>query len=345
MKKIILAVAYILQLHRIFRWINRNKTIILMYHGFTDKFQFHGIANYHRQNLHYSLFRKQVNYLKKHYRIVSLNEYLDTIKKKQKPPKYSVIITIDDGYKSNYIYAFPILKEIQAPATIFITTSFVDNKVPLWSDRLEFAINKTNKPQLILEFFKEPLLLNNRENKIECDKKVKAALKSLQQEQRDDIIEGIEKILESKLTIDEKTDILYQPLSWNEINEMLISGLISIGSHTHSHFILSRCNIETIEKEVRLSKNIIEHNTKTKCELFCYPNGKQGDFNETTKEYVMKAGYECALTTINGFNTLNTSLYELRRIGIGDEESMTEFIMKVSGVMSFLQKIKKIVNR
>jgi len=345
MKKIILRILYILQFHRIARLLNRNKVIILMYHAFTEKTQFDGIANYHHQNLNIDIFRKQIDYLKKNYRIISLPEFIESVHSKGKTPQNSVIITIDDGYRSNYLLAFPVLKESQTPATIFITTSFVDNKLPLWADRIEYAINITSKPKLELEYEKLSFDLTSKEMKIACDKAIKSILKLDVQEQRDKIVENIEAILNAKLSINDATDEIYQPLSWNEINEMLQSGFVSIGSHTHSHFILSKCSPQTAENELRLSKKIIEDKTANKCDLFCYPNGKQNDFNNETERLVKRTGYKCALTTISGMNSIDSNPYELKRIGIGDEEDMMEFIMKISGVMHSLQKIKKIFSR
>ncbi len=57
-------------------------------------------------------FRRQMRFLKEHhYKVVSLGEAADFIKKRQRPSGRTIAITLDDGYKDNYTYAFPILKE------------------------------------------------------------------------------------------------------------------------------------------------------------------------------------------------------------------------------------------
>ena len=43
-----------------------------------------------------------------------------------------VCITFDDGYKDNYTIAYPILKRLNVPFTVYVTTGFVDNRLPMW---------------------------------------------------------------------------------------------------------------------------------------------------------------------------------------------------------------------
>lgn len=66
-------------------------------------------------------FRRQMSFLKRHrYNVLSLEDLANLIKHKKKIPHRTLSITFDDGYKDNYAYAFPILKEYSLPATIFI---------------------------------------------------------------------------------------------------------------------------------------------------------------------------------------------------------------------------------
>ena len=347
MKKIILRIFYALQIHRLMRFIYRNRVIILMYHGFTGKAEFDGITNYHRQNLHIDKFKKHLAYLKRNYNIIALDEFVSGIRSGKKPPPCSIIITIDDGYKSNYSIAFPILMEFNVPASIFLTTNFIGEKVPLWSDRIEYAVNNTDLKNVEIEIDGEKLRfdLNDRNARIVCDSGIKSRLKKIQQETRDKFVQEIEKMFHVKLFFDKNTPEIYLPLEWDEISEMRKSGLISFGSHTHSHYILPRCNPETIKNELLQSKKLIEGKTGVPCTLFCYPNGNPGDFNESIGKMLKELGYSCALTTVSGFNDMKTNPYELMRIGVGDEDDMIEFIMKISGVMKFLLDFKKMISK
>jgi peptidoglycan/xylan/chitin deacetylase (PgdA/CDA1 family) len=74
-----------------------------------------------------STFNQQMRYLKENgYRVISLRELLDFLTYRQAVPKKSVVITLDDGYKSGYDIAYPILKRYGFTATLFIYTDFVE---------------------------------------------------------------------------------------------------------------------------------------------------------------------------------------------------------------------------
>jgi peptidoglycan/xylan/chitin deacetylase (PgdA/CDA1 family) len=72
------------------------------------------------------IFDRQMKYLKENgYRVISLEMLQGYLEYKTPLPEKSVIITIDDGYKSVYEVALPILKKYNFTASLFIYTDFV----------------------------------------------------------------------------------------------------------------------------------------------------------------------------------------------------------------------------
>lgn len=61
------------------------------------------------------------------YRIISLEDLVDALEKKKELPTNTVVITLDDGYKDAYTYAFPIAKKYQIPLSVNIITNFIGN--------------------------------------------------------------------------------------------------------------------------------------------------------------------------------------------------------------------------
>jgi biofilm PGA synthesis N-glycosyltransferase PgaC len=70
-------------------------------------------------------FSRQMRYLSKNYKVVTLAEILKN-RKDSKPSQDLLAITFDDGYADNYVNAFPILKENKLPATIFLVSNHVN---------------------------------------------------------------------------------------------------------------------------------------------------------------------------------------------------------------------------
>lgn len=92
---------------------------ILTYHNFTKD-----IGSSYSINI--IEFEKQLDYLATHnYSVISLSELLKGLRNGQLPPK-PVVITIDDGFKSTFTLAYPVLKKYNFPATLFIYTNFIE---------------------------------------------------------------------------------------------------------------------------------------------------------------------------------------------------------------------------
>ena len=348
MKHFLFRCLYFLQVHHLIRYLWRDKGIILMYHGFTDRKVHEGIENYQGKHLHVERFRSQLEYLKKYHRIVSLDQLVDSYSSSKTAPSYCAVITIDDGYRSNYTLAFPILRQLRVPATIFLTTSFVENKEPLWMDRIEYAINKANPNRFEFKVYSEgnkasaiPVEFDDRKSRVESERRIRTKLKTTPQEFRSEIIGTLEERLERRIFQDPAFPEIYQPLEWSDIKEMIESGLISAGSHSHTHAVLTRCEPETLRRELGLSREIIEKRTASRCQLFCYPNGNIGDFNEGTKRILKEAGYVCALTTVPGVNDRRSDLFEMKRVGVPYQGDLVEFVMYLYGVAQFFSNIKQ----
>jgi len=89
-----------------------------------------------RREVSVGALERQMHFLKSHhYNVLSLENVVTLMKNKKKIPAKTIAITFDDGYKDNYIYAFPILKKYNLPATIFIIVNEVGRPDRLsWQD-------------------------------------------------------------------------------------------------------------------------------------------------------------------------------------------------------------------
>lgn len=98
----------------------KDQVAVIMYHHIHDKDKSSATVTS-------KLFKDQLVYLKdKGYRFITLKEF-ESFLAGGSVPNNAVLVTFDDGYKSFYEYAYPILRELQVPAVNFIITEVLDN--------------------------------------------------------------------------------------------------------------------------------------------------------------------------------------------------------------------------
>ncbi len=94
---------------------------VLIYHRFDEN-------RYPTTNVSSQRFREQLDYLKtNHYKILPLRDLVQAIKHGTRLPDKAVVITIDDGYRSVYEVAWPILRSYGFPFTVFLYVKGVDS--------------------------------------------------------------------------------------------------------------------------------------------------------------------------------------------------------------------------
>ncbi len=324
-----------------------RRILVLAYHGFTDRRAHAGIENSHGKHINVEAFRQHVEYLKAHYNVIPLQRLVDFYAGEAPLPARPVVITIDDGYESTYRLAYPILKRYQVPATVFVTTDFVDGKQWLWTDRIERALSATSTARLDVAVAGERFTydLSDRAGRLACDASLRSRLKAADQEGRPAVIEALERALGQGAPGTGDGEPMYRPLDWEQIREMITSGLVSIGGHTVSHVILTRVSAGRAREELSRSKQIIEARTGQPCTLFCYPNGQRGCFDPATRELLRATGYACGVTTVFGTNDRRSDVYELKRLYFDDRGELVRFVMTLGGVIGFLNAVKRRLRR
>ena len=97
--------------------VNHTGIPILMYHHFTTG------NDVNSPTVSQANFERQMNYLYEHgYTTIHLNQLEDFLDGKIQLPAKTVVITMDDGYRSNYEIAYPILKKSHTYNTHYLTT-------------------------------------------------------------------------------------------------------------------------------------------------------------------------------------------------------------------------------
>lgn len=76
------------------------------------------------------LFRRQLAYLARTWRVIAYDQALAGLTGNAPLPEGACVLTFDDGYRNFYTHVFPLLEEFQVPAMLFVSTGFVENGGP-----------------------------------------------------------------------------------------------------------------------------------------------------------------------------------------------------------------------
>lgn len=236
-------------------------------------------------------FRWQMQVLADCFTVLPLHEALAALDSGQVPPR-AVCITFDDGYRSTHDVALPILREFGFPATVFVTTGFIDTG-SMWNDRILEVLRTTTAHHLDLEdvgLGSYPLgTLDQRRNAVQV---LTEKAKYLAPAMRQDLVNRLD-LLGSRA--------YREPMLTRDMIRTLASQGIEIGAHTVSHPILTSVPDADALQELAESKRELEAITGRPVRYFAYPNGKRGmDFDERHIAMARKTGFEAAFTTALG---------------------------------------------
>lgn len=204
-------------------------------------------------------FERQLAWLKeKKFCTLSCSELLAYLNGEKKyAPVRPAVLTFDDGYADNWIYAFPLLKKYGMRAVIFVPTARIHNTGKLRPTSLEGgSLKDTRTAERAPEGF----------------------------------------------------------LSWEEIRAMCASGLIEIGSHTHTHKDFDpQARYPDLREELKRSKSEIIAHTGSWSGALAWP---WGEFQEDWLPLLPEAGYRLAFTTRAGANTRGADPLRIHRFKV-----------------------------
>jgi peptidoglycan/xylan/chitin deacetylase (PgdA/CDA1 family) len=258
-------------------------------------------------------FDRQMKFLRERYTPVSLGHILEAILEGRGLPPLAVAVTFDDGYRDNYVGAFPILKKYGIPATFYITAGCVNDREPLWTSRLRYYFIATRERSLTLDAPESRALdLTSPESRNTSFASTIAEIKSAGKRRGDEIFREVE----SKLRVTNLDPLRDTMMSWAQIREMSRAGMM-IGAHTLTHPNLPGLPSDEAEAEIGGSKTLIEDKAQVPVLHFAYPNGRGvSHFNDPVKEMVQKAGFLSSVTSINGPVCRDDDPFTLKRLGV-----------------------------
>lgn len=267
-------------------------------------------------------FEQHLEVVRRLTRPMALNDLVSTIAQRRRPPPRSVVMTMDDGYQDNLVYARPLLLRFEMPATVFVTTGIVDVQQQFWWDALEdLILCQTLPPRIALEIGKERLAwdLNNREPTAGREERQKilhdiwTRLLPISHSDRDRILARLRTMVHS-----ESVSPRYPVLDADGVRHLEEPGLVDIGAHTVTHPSLAMLSPASQRAEMSHSKRMLERILGHPVNTLSYPFGTRRDVTRETAEIAEDLGFTGACTTRHGEVTRNSDVFRLPRYVVGD---------------------------
>lgn len=286
--------------------------------------------------MHPTLFEKIIVHLKKNYELITLENWAEQ-KNTFKSNKKIATIGFDDGFKDNLEYAAPILQKHKVPASFYVVSNCINQNIPTWTYQLDYSFQHTKKlnwncPENVLPSTLMISKWDSKNEQLNYAAKLKAQMKNLPNVSRLLVLERIKNSF-----IDVELPKLM--MNWQDVNQLIQAGF-EIGSHTHTHPILSSLSSEgDIRQELEVSKTCIERQTGKQCKTLSYPNGK---FDQRVIDQAIKTGYTIGLATGQTFfNTSASNHFSIPRTELY-QENFLKTTLRISGV---LEKVKNIIRK
>lgn len=300
---------------------------IVMYHYVRpiNKSQFPGV-----KGLELDGFRRQLDYLKENFNVVSTEQVINAVKDTSSLPRNACWLTFDDGYKDHSKYVLPELLQRNLHGAFFPPRVAIEDAIVLdvnlihhilsCADDLNQLISKLNShcfsggitESEIISYYKKYAVSNRFDNADTVY--VKRMLQhALPQELRSPIALELHHEFVGVSAADLSHELY---MSVDEVRGLVKSGMY-VGSHGSMHCWLNKISSEEQEEDIEQSLAFLEHvGAATKDWVMCYPYGA---YNDATLSLLRKYNAAIGITTeVRVANLKCDNAFELPRLDTND---------------------------
>jgi peptidoglycan/xylan/chitin deacetylase (PgdA/CDA1 family) len=280
------------------RRLPRDRALILMYHHVTGPAETpdRWWAPFQR-GIPLARFERQMRFLRRAMTPVSLRDVVEAVRGERGLPPRAVAVTFDDGYLDNYTAAFPALKRHGIPATVFVSTAFVETGATFWWDQVFAMARATSAPSLDVAPVaaaagartpSRVMPLATAACRVEAAEAIIDLVRPLPAERRAAGLAALSARLDVPLAAARRA--APPVMGWDELRDMAGHG-VRIESHAHTHPLLGLVPPSVVEGELVTSKRLLEDRLGHSVEGLAYPDGRDGATNEAVRAIARRVGY------------------------------------------------------
>ena len=228
--------------------------------------------------------------------IVTLDEVHQRLQERKFARRFACF-TLDDGYRDNRDFALPVMREFDAPLTVYVTSDFAEGTGRLWWVALEKAIAKASSIEVPIGGVTTRLDASTPAAKQVAFDRMHDWLRTLPGEH--DMQREISALC-TRYEVDETPIARELCMSWEELKAFADDPLVTIGAHTITHCNLARQSEETASFELATSRARIEAALQRPVLHLAYPYGDRIAAGRREFALAKSAGFKTAVTTRPG---------------------------------------------
>jgi peptidoglycan/xylan/chitin deacetylase (PgdA/CDA1 family) len=268
-------------------------------------------------------FERHLRIVRESSDVLTLDEAAEALKGRRRLGRAAAVITFDDGYRDVYEHAWPVLRLLGLPATVYIPTALIGGAAEgpprlLDHDRLFRLVQRARELGLGLgRALRDAGLSPPQAARVCSAPSLLDAADELNDQPaavRESVLWGLEAVLGGEAGA---YPAGFELMTWEMVREMSEGG-VTFGAHTERHPILTLEPEEAAEREIRQSKGTLEEMLVRPARHFAYPNGRH---NAAVRRLVAEAGFKTAVTTARHVNRPGCDLLELGRVSLCEEST------------------------
>lgn len=205
--------------------------------------------------------------------------------------------TLDDGYRDNRDFALPVMREFDAPLTVYVASDFAEGTGRLWWAALERVIARASSIEVAIGDVATRLDCSTPVAKQAAFDRMHDWLRSLPGEH--DVAREITALC-ARHGVDEAAICREFCMSFDELKPFSDEPLVTIGAHTITHCNLAKQTAETANHELVTSRARIESALQRPALHLAYPYGDRIAAGPREFALARAAGFKTAVTTRPG---------------------------------------------
>jgi peptidoglycan/xylan/chitin deacetylase (PgdA/CDA1 family) len=282
--------------------------------------------------------RRQLRFLKKHYHVMSPDDFVHWFEGRLSVPPRSIMLTCDDALRNVRTEMVPILKELGLTSLFFATgASAGDTPSLLWYDELYLMLldAKGNVVLQLPEAGVDSCVIASHARH-SCWWNLVERLSQFDGKLRRELLDQIRDQL--KLPENWSEQFFDDPvlaarfliLDIGELRQLTAAGM-SVGAHTLSHPILARAPEDLAWREISESRRVLETALGQPIWAFGYPFGNSATVTARDYRLAKQAGFRFGFMNFGGRVDAKADRFALPRIHVTADMQLADFEAHVSG--------------